>query len=171
MAVGIERSGRLISAAAAAAVLVVTACFATSIVVMVKEICVGVFLAVLIDAVLVRAPGTAVMRLLGAANWWWPRFSRSSGPAGRSRPGKGGRKWRTGNGGRPEAAPEHAARLPPRAEAQHPNVSRAEPAARAAGQPALRPAVPAHTAVVHRDVDATEPAKRPLAICTFSALK
>lgn len=117
VAVGIERSGRVISAAAAA-VLVVTACFATSSVVMVKEICVGVFLAVLIDAVLVRAVLVpAVMRLLGAANWWWPRFSRSSGTAGRSRPGKGGRRWHTGKGGRPEAAPEHAARLPAPAEA------------------------------------------------------
>ncbi|MGP3938826.1 MMPL family transporter [Streptomyces sp. 6N106] len=117
VAVGIERSGRVISAAAAA-VLVVTACFATSSVVMVKEICVGVFLAVLIDAVLVRAVLVpAVMRLLGAANWWWPRLSRSSGTAGKSRSGKGGRKWRTGKGGRPEAAPEHAARLPAPAEA------------------------------------------------------
>ncbi|MEW2544920.1 MMPL family transporter [Streptomyces sp. NPDC047002] len=78
VAVGLERSGRVVTAAAAA-VLLVTACFATSGVVMVKEICVGVFLAVLIDAVLVRAVLLpAVMRLLGAANWWWPGSGRGA---------------------------------------------------------------------------------------------
>ncbi|WP_162824462.1 MMPL family transporter [Peterkaempfera bronchialis] len=72
IALGLQLSGGVITAAASA-VLVVAAVFATSEVVLVKEICVGIFIAVALDAALVRAVLVpATMRLLGRANWWLP---------------------------------------------------------------------------------------------------
>ncbi|MER6046596.1 MMPL family transporter [Streptomyces sp. NPDC001793] len=84
VAVGLQRSAPVITAAAAV-VLVVSAVFATSSVNMVKELCVGMFIAIALDATLVRAllvPAT--MRLLGRANWWLP------GAEQRHRPCSGG---------------------------------------------------------------------------------
>ena len=61
--------------AAALVVLVVAAIFATSDVVFVKQFCVGILVAVVVDATLVRAVLVpAAMRLLGKANWWLPRL-------------------------------------------------------------------------------------------------
>ena len=74
VAEGVERSGRLITAAALIMVAVFTG-FALADVVIIKSVGVGMAIAVALDATLVRAlivPAT--MRLLGRANWWAPRF-------------------------------------------------------------------------------------------------
>ncbi len=72
VALGLERSGGIITSAAAIVILV-SAAFASADMVIVKALGVGMALAVLLDATLVRgllAPAT--MRLLGEINWWWP---------------------------------------------------------------------------------------------------
>ncbi len=70
---GLEKSGRLITGAAAIMVAVFLA-FGLADVVLIKSIGLGLALAVAIDATLVRALIVpAVMRLLGNANWWAPR--------------------------------------------------------------------------------------------------
>lgn len=72
VALGLERSGAIITSAAAI-VIVVSMAFATADIVIVKALGVGMALAVLLDATLVRGllvPAT--MRLLGTINWWWP---------------------------------------------------------------------------------------------------
>ncbi|HEY5032130.1 MAG TPA: MMPL family transporter [Actinomycetes bacterium] len=72
VALGLQRTGRIITSAAALLIVVVGA-FATSGVTFIKMIGVGVALAILIDATVVRAllvPAT--MRLLGRFNWWAP---------------------------------------------------------------------------------------------------
>jgi RND superfamily putative drug exporter len=70
---GLEKSGRLITGAAAIMVAVFLA-FGLADVVLIKSIGLGLALAVAIDATLVRALVVpAVMRLLGRANWWAPR--------------------------------------------------------------------------------------------------
>ncbi len=73
VALGLERSGAIITSAAAI-VIIVSAAFVSADMVIVKALGVGMALAVLLDATLVRgllAPAT--MRLLGEANWWWPQ--------------------------------------------------------------------------------------------------
>jgi RND superfamily putative drug exporter len=76
VAEGLERSGRLITGAAAIMVAVFTA-FGLADVVLIKSIGLGLALAVAVDATLVRALIVpAVMRLLGRANWWAPRGLR-----------------------------------------------------------------------------------------------
>jgi uncharacterized membrane protein YdfJ with MMPL/SSD domain len=79
VAVGLERSGRIITSAALL-ILVVIALFSISGITFIKLIGVAMLIAVLVDATVVRAllvPAT--MRLLGNANWWAPaplrRFS------------------------------------------------------------------------------------------------
>jgi RND superfamily putative drug exporter len=72
VAVGLQRSGRIITSAAAI-VVVVTASFVSADVIIIKALGLGIALAVLIDATVVRAllvPAT--MRLLGSWNWWLP---------------------------------------------------------------------------------------------------
>ena len=70
---GLERSGRLITGAAAIMVAVFLA-FGLADVVLIKSIGLGLAIAVALDATLVRALIVpAVMRLLGRANWWSPR--------------------------------------------------------------------------------------------------
>jgi RND superfamily putative drug exporter len=72
VAVGLQRSGRIISSAALI-VVVVTASFVSADVVLVKALGLGIAMAVALDATVVRAllvPAT--MKLLGAANWWLP---------------------------------------------------------------------------------------------------
>jgi len=72
VAEGLERSGRLITGAAAIMVGVFGA-FALAEVVIIKAIGLGMALAVAIDATLVRALVVpATMRLLGNMNWWAP---------------------------------------------------------------------------------------------------
>ncbi|GAC1476650.1 MAG: MMPL family transporter [Ktedonobacterales bacterium] len=73
VALGLERSGGIITSAAAIVILV-SAAFASADMLLVKALGVGMALAVLLDATLVRGllvPAT--MRLLGDVNWWWPR--------------------------------------------------------------------------------------------------
>src|SRR5579859_183347 len=72
VALGLQRSGGIITSAAVI-VVVVSACFATADMILVKALGIGMALAVLIDATLVRGllvPAT--MRLLGDWNWWLP---------------------------------------------------------------------------------------------------
>ena len=72
VALGLQRTGRIITSAAALLIVVIGA-FATSGVTFIKMIGVGVALAILVDATVVRAllvPAT--MRLLGRFNWWAP---------------------------------------------------------------------------------------------------
>jgi RND superfamily putative drug exporter len=70
---GLERTGRIVTAAAVL-IAVVFAAFATGQVSSTKMFGVGMALAVLVDAFVIRTLLVpAVMRLLGRANWWAPR--------------------------------------------------------------------------------------------------
>ncbi|MDE3102953.1 MAG: MMPL family transporter, partial [Chloroflexota bacterium] len=72
VAEGLERSGRLITGAAAIMVGVFLA-FGLAEVFLIKALGLGMALAVAIDATLVRALVVpATMRLLGSVNWWAP---------------------------------------------------------------------------------------------------
>jgi uncharacterized membrane protein YdfJ with MMPL/SSD domain len=88
VAAGIQRSGRIITSAALLLAVVIGG-FATSGIVFLKMIGVGMLVAVLLDATVVRAllvPAT--MRLLGRANWyapgplarWWERHGHHEEP-------------------------------------------------------------------------------------------
>jgi uncharacterized membrane protein YdfJ with MMPL/SSD domain len=73
VALGLERTGRIVTSAALLFAVAVGA-FATSQIVFIKELGVGTALAVLIDASIVRALLVpSLMELLGSANWWAPR--------------------------------------------------------------------------------------------------
>ncbi len=72
VAEGLERSGRIITSAALI-IVVVSLSFVAADIVLIKALGLGVALAILLDATIVRAllvPAT--MRLLGAWNWWAP---------------------------------------------------------------------------------------------------
>jgi RND superfamily putative drug exporter len=72
VAAGLEVTGRIITSAAVVMITVFGA-FAFARLVVIKEIGLGLALAVLVDATLIRAllvPAT--MRLLGRWNWWLP---------------------------------------------------------------------------------------------------
>jgi RND superfamily putative drug exporter len=72
VAIGLQRSGRIVTAAALL-VVVVTGAFVSADLVLIKSLGFGIALAVLLDATIVRAllmPAT--MRLLGDWNWWLP---------------------------------------------------------------------------------------------------
>jgi RND superfamily putative drug exporter len=72
VAVGLERTGRIITAAAILFAVAIGA-FATSELVFIKELGLGAALAVLIDASIVRALLVpSLMALLGSWNWWAP---------------------------------------------------------------------------------------------------
>ena len=69
---GLQRSGRLITGAAAIMVTVFLA-FGLAEVVIIKELGIGLAIAIALDATLVRALLVpAAMRLLGDLNWWAP---------------------------------------------------------------------------------------------------
>jgi uncharacterized membrane protein YdfJ with MMPL/SSD domain len=73
VAVGLERTGRIVTYAALLFCVAIGA-FATSEVVFIKQLGIGTALAVLIDAFLVRALLVpSLMALLGRWNWWAPR--------------------------------------------------------------------------------------------------
>ena len=77
---GLQKTGGLITGAAAIMVVVFSA-FGLSSVIILKQIGLGLALAIFIDATLVRAlvvPST--MRLMGKWNWWAPAFMRPSKP-------------------------------------------------------------------------------------------
>lgn len=72
VAIGLQRTGRIITAAALLLIVVVSG-FATGGVTVIKTIGVGMIVAIIVDATLVRVllvPAT--MRLLGRWNWWAP---------------------------------------------------------------------------------------------------
>ena len=94
VALGLEHTGRIVTAAAALLALVFLA-FATSQVAFIKLFGIGLAMAVLVDATLVRAALVpAFMRLAGEANWWAPaplkrvykRFGISEAPADSNAP-------------------------------------------------------------------------------------
>jgi RND superfamily putative drug exporter len=73
---GLQRSGRIITSAAAI-VIVVFAGFVAGQMLVIKEVGFSLAVAVLVDATLVRlllVPAT--MTILGRANWWAPKFLR-----------------------------------------------------------------------------------------------
>jgi uncharacterized membrane protein YdfJ with MMPL/SSD domain len=72
VAIGLERTGRIVTAAAVLFAVAMLA-FATSKIIFIKENGVGTALAVLIDASIIRALLVpALMELLGKWNWWAP---------------------------------------------------------------------------------------------------
>jgi RND superfamily putative drug exporter len=76
VAVGLERTGRIVTAAAVL-IAVVFIAFATGNVSFMKMFGIGLMLAVLVDAFLIRSTLVpAFMRLAGDANWWAPRSLR-----------------------------------------------------------------------------------------------
>lgn len=76
-----ERSGRLVTGAAVIMASVFLA-FALASVVTIKSLGLGMAIAVVADATLVRALVVpALMRLLGPVNWWAPRWLRRALPA------------------------------------------------------------------------------------------
>lgn len=73
VAIGLQRTGWLITSAAMLLAIVVGA-FATSRIIFIQELGVGIALAILVDATLVRALLVpAMMTMLGKWNWWAPR--------------------------------------------------------------------------------------------------
>jgi trehalose monomycolate/heme transporter len=93
---GVTRTGRII-ASAALLVLIVTGAWTFTSISETKMMGLGISLAIIADAVLIRfALLPAIMAYLGRANWWWPGFQwvnrlggRKSTPApgGAGRPG------------------------------------------------------------------------------------
>lgn len=76
VAVGLERTGRIVTAAAALLAVTFVA-FATSGITFIKLFGLGLALAVLMDATLIRATLVpAFMKLAGDANWWAPSWMR-----------------------------------------------------------------------------------------------
>lgn len=72
VALGLERTGRIVTVAALLFAIAIGA-FATSEIVFVKELGIGTALAVLIDATIIRALLVpSLMKLLGSRNWWAP---------------------------------------------------------------------------------------------------
>ncbi len=70
---GLERTGRIVTAAALLFSVAIGA-FATSSIIFIKQVGLGTALAVLIDATIVRALLVpSLMELLGRWNWWAPR--------------------------------------------------------------------------------------------------
>jgi RND superfamily putative drug exporter len=73
VAIGLERTGRIVTAAAVLFAVAIGA-FATSQIIFIKQNGIGTALAVLIDATIIRALLVpSLMELLGAWNWWAPR--------------------------------------------------------------------------------------------------
>jgi uncharacterized membrane protein YdfJ with MMPL/SSD domain len=83
VALGLQRTGRIVTFAAALMVIAI-GCFVTSRIVFIKQLGFGTAVAVLIDATIVRALLVpALMRLLGDWNWWAPRpLARLHVPSG-----------------------------------------------------------------------------------------
>jgi putative drug exporter of the RND superfamily len=76
VAVGLAKSGRIITSAALI-VVVVSASFVTADIILIKALGLGIAIAVLVDTTIVRAllvPAT--MQLLGHLNWWAPAWLR-----------------------------------------------------------------------------------------------
>jgi RND superfamily putative drug exporter len=73
IAIGIERTGRIVTQAAILFCLAIGA-FATSSVIFIKEVGVGTAVAVIIDSTIIRALLVpSLMAMLGGGNWWAPK--------------------------------------------------------------------------------------------------
>lgn len=73
VAVGLQRTGRIVTAAALL-LSVALAAFATSEIIFIKQVGLGTVFAVLIDATIIRALLVpSLMKLLGEWNWWAPK--------------------------------------------------------------------------------------------------
>ena len=73
VAIGLQRTGRIITAAALLFCVAIGA-FATSQIIFIKELGIGIAAGVLVDATIVRAfLVPSLMALLGSWNWWAPR--------------------------------------------------------------------------------------------------
>jgi uncharacterized membrane protein YdfJ with MMPL/SSD domain len=73
VAIGLERTGRIVTAAALLFCIAIGA-FVTSEIIFIKQVGLGTALAVLIDATIIRALLVpSLMELLGKWNWWAPR--------------------------------------------------------------------------------------------------
>jgi uncharacterized membrane protein YdfJ with MMPL/SSD domain len=73
VAIGLERTGRIVTAAALLFSIAIGA-FVTSQIIFIKELGFGTAIAVLIDATIIRALLVpSLMKLLGRWNWWAPR--------------------------------------------------------------------------------------------------
>ena len=82
IALGLERTGRIVTAAALLFTVAIGA-FATSSIVFIKQVGLGTAIAVIIDATVVRALLVpSLMKLLGERNWWGPRPRRRRHPEG-----------------------------------------------------------------------------------------
>ena len=78
VAVGMERSGRIITSAAAI-LIVVSAGFATGDILIIKALGLGTAIAVLVDSTIVRALLVpALMRVMSHLNWWAPSWLRAA---------------------------------------------------------------------------------------------
>ena len=78
VALGLQRTGRIVTFAALLMVIAI-GCFVTAQIIFIKQLGFGVAVAVLIDATIVRALLVpALMRLLGDWNWWVPRPTRQT---------------------------------------------------------------------------------------------
>ncbi len=115
VAIGLQRSGRVITGAAAIVVAVAGSFAVAAGVVQIKALALGIAIAVLVDATIVRALVVpATMRLLGDWNWWLPGRKPGAGSATPARSDFG--KGRPGHG--PPAHPDHPRRFgrpgPPR---------------------------------------------------------
>jgi RND superfamily putative drug exporter len=76
VAFGLQRTGRIITAAAVL-IAIVFASFMTSGATNIKQLGLGVTVAILLDATIVRALLVpAFMRIAGKANWWAPSWLR-----------------------------------------------------------------------------------------------
>jgi RND superfamily putative drug exporter len=115
VATGLQRTGGIITSAAVLLVIVIGA-FSTSGITFIKLIGVGMIIAILVDATVVRAllvPAT--MRLMGDANWWAPSplrrlYARYGIREVGSNSASGGRHYAMLRPpGRHRAAPRHAA--------------------------------------------------------------
>jgi RND superfamily putative drug exporter len=72
VAIGLERTGRIVTAAALLFAIAIGA-FATSEIIFIKQNGIGTALAVLLDATIIRALLVpSLMELLGKWNWWAP---------------------------------------------------------------------------------------------------
>jgi RND superfamily putative drug exporter len=81
VAEGLQLSGRLVTGAAAIMITVFLVFGLVSTVIVVKSLGLGMAIAIFVDATLVRALVVpALMRLLGPANWWAPRWLRRRPP-------------------------------------------------------------------------------------------
>jgi putative drug exporter of the RND superfamily len=103
VATGLQQTGRIVTAASLLMSVVFLA-LVTSGISFMKLFGVGLTLAVLMDAFVIRGLLVpAFMRLAGRANWWAPRFLRSRGPVVPSS-GTGDRRSSPGLAPRPEPA-------------------------------------------------------------------